>query len=105
MKVRTLAAVTTAALLALVGTRAWGSDIRVDQGREIIRAGDPAAKLARYLGSPDYAEFGRVCAKPSHSPCRRSNSARGRIYQYRYDDLYYTIEVYDGTITRIEWSR
>jgi len=95
----------TAALLALAATQALGSDIRVDNGREIIRAGDPASKLARYLGSPVYAEYGRVCVKPSHSSCRKNNSGRGRIYQYHYKDLYYTIEVYDGTITRIEWSR
>lgn len=94
-----------AVLLSMVGTQALGSDIRVDNGRDIIRAGDPAAKLARYLGSPIYAENGRVCRKPSHGECNRDRSGRGRIYQYRYDDLYYTIEVYDGTITRIEWSR
>jgi len=104
MTKRTLAAV-TAILLAMTATRALGSDIRVDNGRDIIRAGDPASKLARYLGSPVYAEYGRVCVKPAHSRCSKSRSGRGRIYQYRYDDLYYTIEVYDGTITRIEWSR
>lgn len=100
--------ITVAAIAAslIIPSLASASSIRVDNGRDIIRKGDPASKLPRYLGRADYAEVGKVCKKPSTSACKRdNNSAWGRIYQYYHDDLNYTIEVYDGTITRIEWSR
>jgi hypothetical protein len=97
---------TSVALTALMFTPVvFASDIRVDNGRDIIRAGDPASKLSQYLGRPDYSDVAKVCTKPSRSACSKSNSRWGRIYQYRYKDLNYQIEVYDATITRISWSR
>ncbi|GAB0151129.1 hypothetical protein [Marinobacterium sp. BA1] len=100
---RTLTAVALTALMLTPAAQA--SDIRVDNGRDIIRAGDPASKLSRYLGRPNYSDVAKVCTKPSRSECRDSNSRWGRIYQYYYDDLNYQIEVYDGKITRISWTR
>jgi hypothetical protein len=103
---RTLTAAAIAATLALTAPMTAASDIRVNGGKDIIRKGDQASKLPRFLGQPSYSEVGRVCLKPSNSECKRdNNSGWGRIYQYYYDDLNYQIEVYDGTITRINWTR
>lgn len=102
---RTLMA--TAAALALAAPSITSaSSIRVDDGRDIIRKGDPASKLGRYLGGPNYSEIGKVCKKPSTSLCKRDNNTTwGRIYQYHYDGRYYTVHVNDGTITYIDSSR
>ena len=94
-----------AALIAATAGTAMAGEIRVNDGRDIIRQGDPASKLARYLGRPYYSEVARVCAKPSNSSCSKSRSKWGHLYQYRYNDLDYTVEIHDGTITRITWSR
>ncbi|QSR35540.1 hypothetical protein CFI10_11130 [Marinobacterium iners] len=104
--IRTLTAAAIAATLSLTAPMAAASDIRVNGGKDIIRKGDQASKLPRYLGRPDYSEVGRVCRKPSIAECKRdNNTAWGRIYQYYLDDKNYQIEVYDGTITRIHWTR
>ncbi|MET4161316.1 hypothetical protein ABIE61_001148 [Marinobacterium sp. MBR-111] len=104
--IRTLTAAAIAATLSLTAPMAAASDIRVNGGKDIIRKGDQASKLPRYLGRPDYSEVGRVCRKPSIAECKRdNNTAWGRIYQYYFDDKNYQIEVYDGTITRIHWTR
>ena len=97
---------TAAALAAVMLTPlAEASSIRVDDGREVIQTGDSAAKLSRYLGRAVYVEGGYVCKKPSNTRCKSNKGGWGSVYQYNHKDLHYTVEVYDGVITRIEWSR
>ena len=77
--------------------------MRMEDG-SLIKPGDPVAKLARYLGHPIYRSSAKVCTQPVSTSCR-GEQRWGHQFQYYYDNRNWIIDVYQGTITRMEWSR
>jgi hypothetical protein len=88
---------------------AWAqasSDIRLDNGRELIRKGDKISKLHEHI-KPSRSYSGRVCQKPSNTECKNRNYTSGSIYEYDFNDkgLTYIVQTNGRLITYIKWRR
>lgn len=69
-----------------------------------IRKGDAAARVLVKLGQPLQKNYSRVC--------RKSNSAghcvkwiRVENWTYLQGDLYWTVEIRNGTVNGLDWTR
>ncbi len=91
-------------LATAVGIPQANADIRLQNGKVLISVGDPVAKLNRHL-KPVTQYAGRVCHKPSNHQCRKQDSRPGTIYEYRANQVTYTVQTYRNTITYVEWRR
>ncbi|PSL14169.1 hypothetical protein CLV44_109105 [Marinobacterium halophilum] len=94
--------VTTLALSCVLASNAHAG-FRLNDGRVLIKTGDPVAKIHQHI-KPTKSYSGKVCAKPSVMSCRRKGSTHGRIYEYEIKKVTYVVQSNSGQITYIEWK-
>jgi hypothetical protein len=99
MKIKAFA-VATALCIAVSSAHA----MRLDNGRILIKRGDPVAKLKRYAGRADHRDQMRVCKKPHSSKCR-GEKGWGWRYQYFMENRTWFIDEYNGIIVHMDWTR
>jgi hypothetical protein len=92
--------------LTISAWAAASSDIRLDNGRELIRKGDKISELHEHI-KPQRSYYGKVCRKPSNPECESRNYTQGRIYEYDLEDkgLTYIVQTNGSLITYIKWRR
>ena len=73
-------------------------------GSTLINEGKPATLLLLHLGEPLNKSVSDVCVSHNRQgECREWTTSE--IWFYRHNDLNYTIQIYNGIIQKIEWSR
>ncbi|KXJ55169.1 MAG: hypothetical protein AXW15_07835 [Neptuniibacter sp. Phe_28] len=68
-----------------------------------ISKGDPVAKVNIHLGPAPATNYQNVCVKTRGSYCKAW--ARVETRQYFIDGYYWTVNIMDGRVSDMKWSR
>lgn len=104
MKILKVLVVLTALTASMWATAS--SDIRLKNGKVLIRKGDQISELHEHI-RPSRSYGGKVCQKPSNPECDNRNYTRGRIYEYDMQDkgITYIVQTNGSVITHIKWRK
>lgn len=90
-------------LFMLLPLTADASVLRFNGGTVMVKEGDPAYLLVKYLGEPlDKAEE-RLCVRSYHYHCTHWTVVETWFYEYR--NLNWRMYIRGGKIWKMKWSR
>ena len=96
--------VTTLIFLCMIALSTTTQAFSLRFGSTLINEGKPATLLLLHLGEPLNKSISDVCVSHNRQgECREWTTSE--TWFYRHNELNYTIQIYNGIIQKIEWSR
>ncbi len=86
----------------LLSASASATFLYAEDGTQISK-GDPVAKVNIHLGDAPATNYQNVCVKTRGSYCKAW--ARVETRQYFIDGYYWTVNIIDGRVSDMKWSR